>query len=262
MKSQLLKKLKQMVSPYKQPLVYVKHKLYPRQTYSQHGEDIVIQHLLGKIESFIDIGANDGISCSNTFLFALAGAKGLCFEPVSYTFSRLSSLYLFNRQIKCIKSGISNKNRELTIRSEGLLSYITETQDPWGRKNLSQFMSNREDFEEIKVTTLMNWLNCYPEFYQCDLVSLDIEGHELQALQGINFDKFHTKCFIIETMEDKHHQFQAINSLLKDKGYQILIQNCLNTFWFYKDVFDVMGHEKLRETCKTFKGYQIFISDN
>jgi hypothetical protein len=105
----------------------------------------------------------------------------------------------------------------------------------------------------------MNWLNCYPEFYQCDLVSLDIEGHELQALQGIDFGKFHTKCFIIETMGDKHHQFQAINSLLKEKGYQLLIQNSLNTFWFCQDIVDVVSNEKLREVCQNFKDYQIFI---
>jgi FkbM family methyltransferase len=257
MKLPLIKKTKQIVSPYKQPLVYLKHKLYPRQSYSQHQEDIFIENILGKIESFIDIGANDGISCSNTFLFALAGAEGLCIEPVSSNFSRLSLLYFLNKKVKCIKTGISNKSSELEIRSEGLLSYITETQDPWGKENLAKFMTSEENLEKIQVKTLMDCLNDYPKFCQCDLVSLDIEGHELQALQGINFAKFRTKCFIIETMGGKHHQYQAINSLLKKVNYHPVIQNCLNTFWFYKDVRELIGNNKFREICKDFKDYQV-----
>jgi len=57
--------------------VYFKNKIFPKTTYSQHHEDLVTQMLLGKVNRFIDIGANNGISVSNSFLFALDGASGL-----------------------------------------------------------------------------------------------------------------------------------------------------------------------------------------
>jgi hypothetical protein len=51
--------------------------------YSQFGEDrwIVDNLKLPKNGFFIDVGAADGITFSNTYYFEKQGWKGLCFEP-------------------------------------------------------------------------------------------------------------------------------------------------------------------------------------
>jgi|GEM_PF-5534280 len=238
----------------KLPFVYLKNKLFPQKTYAQHNEDIVIQEVIGEIKRFIDIGTNDGMACSNTFLFAIKGANGLCFEPVSQTFYRLSWLYLLNGKIKCIKEGISNIHKEIIIKDEDLLSYIPDTQDPWGQENLSKYMSNKNKFEKINVKPLNYWLEYYPEFQKSDFVSLDIEGHELCALQGIDFSIFQTKCFIIETMGRSHHNYEAIVQLLNENNYQPLLMNKLNTFWFFKGL---VSKEKLKEVSNKFSDYTV-----
>lgn len=154
---------------YKQPLVYLKNKVFAKPTYAQHEEDIVIQKIFGKIESFIDIGAYNGITCSNTFLFSLQGAKGLCFERTSYNFSRLQWLYSLNNKVECVCGGISNSENQVKICTEGILSYIPETQDPWGKENLSEYMSDEKVVETIDLKPLEYWLEKFPYFLHCDI---------------------------------------------------------------------------------------------
>lgn len=217
-------------------LLYWKHKFFPQKTYSQHHEDIVIKRLLGSINRFIDIGANNGFSCSNTFLFALEASQGLCFEPVSSNFSVLFYLYLSNKNIEVIPEGISNAHREEEIQVEGLLSFIPETQDPWGKKTLTSYMSGKQNLETIKLRPLNYWLDVYPEFRSCDFVSLDVEGHELEVLRGIDFSRFSTRLFVIETMQTLHHKYRELTNLLSANGYIPICRNKLNTFYAPKSL--------------------------
>ena len=62
---------------------------FPRPSYSQYGEDEILSDLLGPIDAVVDIGANDGVSGSNTFLFVLRGARALLFEPIPEIFAVL-----------------------------------------------------------------------------------------------------------------------------------------------------------------------------
>jgi len=99
----------------KQLIKYLKSRLIPKRTYAQCNEDLVIQMILGKVLKFIDIGAFNGITLSNTFLFARKGARGLCFEPLFANYFRLKWFYCLNKRIKCIGEGISDKQREVHI---------------------------------------------------------------------------------------------------------------------------------------------------
>jgi hypothetical protein len=63
-------------------------------SFSQAGEDLKIEELIGKVRWFVDIGAHDGLSGSNTLYFALRGAHGLSFEPVHETYTKLRWLML------------------------------------------------------------------------------------------------------------------------------------------------------------------------
>ena len=60
-----------------------------KDSYAQHGEDKLVELLLPNgVNSFVDIGANDGVLFSNTYKFAKMGAKGLCLEPAPRSFRR------------------------------------------------------------------------------------------------------------------------------------------------------------------------------
>ena len=69
-------------------------------TYSQHGEDNLVESILpGGVSSFIDIGANDGVLFSNTFKFAKGGAYGLCVEPSLSSFRKLKLNHIFHPKL-------------------------------------------------------------------------------------------------------------------------------------------------------------------
>ena len=68
-----------------------------KNSYAQHGEDVLVEQLLPKgINSFIDIGANDGVLFSNTFKFAKSGAAGVCVDPSLSTYRKLCLNHLFS----------------------------------------------------------------------------------------------------------------------------------------------------------------------
>src|ERR1039458_9860290 len=98
-------------------------------SFSQAGEDLIVENLLRTVEFFVDIGANDGISGSNTFYFALRGAHGICFEPVSETYTKLRWLYLLNPRVRTVQCGISDKSRTAEIVAADFLSSLPETED-------------------------------------------------------------------------------------------------------------------------------------
>src|SRR3989344_9673220 len=64
-----------------------------KNSYSQRGEDIVIDHLLKhkKIGFYIDVGANDPIRFSNTNRFYKRGWTGINIEPDVVCFEKIRS---------------------------------------------------------------------------------------------------------------------------------------------------------------------------
>ena len=60
-------------------------------SYSQHGEDLVIDNILGHKTrgSFVDVGAYDPININNTYRFYKRGWRGINIEPNPEKFSTL-----------------------------------------------------------------------------------------------------------------------------------------------------------------------------
>jgi FkbM family methyltransferase len=81
---------------------------------SQYGQDRVAFELLKKQKSgtFIDIGANDGLSLSNSLLFEKNGWTGVCVEPNPVIFEDLSN----SRNCECLNACISD--------SDGIVSFL------------------------------------------------------------------------------------------------------------------------------------------
>ena len=193
-----------------------------KNSYAQHDEDRLIELLLpGGVNSFIDIGANDGVLFSNRFKFAKKGANGLCIEPSRNSFRKLRLNHLFHPKVKCIHSAVSNTNGHIFLNEDGYestLSYVSK--------------SKKNNAYSVKCQTFDKILEKYPEFLEVDLLTVDVEGHEREVLDTLTNDKFKAKVIILES--DKNR----IKDLLKNdflKIYRSEYINVVNTVLINKD---------------------------
>ena len=75
--------------------------------YSQFGQDQFVHKTFFQEKTkgyFVDIGAHDGVTFSNSKFFEELGWEGICIEPNPKVFPILEN----NRKCKCIKKAISN----------------------------------------------------------------------------------------------------------------------------------------------------------
>lgn len=196
----------------------------PDASFSQYHEDIITSLLIGKVRSFIDIGANDGILYSNTFLHACRGASGLLFEPVRSTFQLCKKAHKHHKDVHCIHSAIGENSGFATITINGY-SGLFSTIGTLVKGNPSETSGT----ERIEIHTLEKWLSRWNQFREVDLLSVDVEGHEPEVFAGIDFERFSAKVIITETDDEDQKKVDQVRSLLSDRGYIPILKTPFNT---------------------------------
>jgi FkbM family methyltransferase len=190
-----------------------------KESYAQHGEDLLVEQLLGEIESFIDIGANDGVLFSNTFKFAKKGARGLCVEPSRKSFRKLKLNHLFHRKVRCIHSAASCQSGYLYLKEEGYES------------TLSQVHSDASlGSGKVLAFTLDELIRRHSGFNKVDLLSIDVEGHEESVLRGTQ-KPMQAKIIILET--DKS-DLESLCRLPALKEHRPVFTNGVNLIFTWK----------------------------
>ena len=190
-------------------------------SYSQVGQDLFVINYFGNDYKgiFIDIGANDGITFSNTKLLEEFEWTGICIEPIKKTFDKLVK----NRNCICHNIAIDNFNGtkkflELNGYSE-MLSGIIDNFDP---KHLERI--NREIVQhggnKIEIEINVKKFSDVIDLIDIDYISIDVEGSELNILKSIDFNKHKIKIFGIEN--NYPETFSEIENFLKLYNYTIL----------------------------------------
>ena len=162
---------------------------------------------LKKDDVFIDVGAHVGYY--SLLSAKIVGAKGkiLCFEPNNDNFKILNeniSLNKFN-QIKYFEIGLSDYNGEAQF-------YINPFND--GGSSLTKFTYPELELVTIKVAKLDTLIKDIA-LNKIDLIKIDVEGHQMKTLKGMEYtlQKFHPK--IIVEFNDAVSREELINYLLK-----------------------------------------------
>ena len=188
-----------------------------KESYSQHGEDILVERLFPNgVRSFIDIGANDGVLFSNTYKFAKQGAKGVCIEPSPKAFLKLKLNHLIHPRLKCLQAAVSNKPGHIFLKEDGY------------EETLSKVYPNPVPKScKVATVTFDDILKRYPKFTEIDLLSIDVEGHEKEVLEGLNNKSFIAKVIIIES--DKCGSFH-----FSENNYIPFLTNGINIIYLHK----------------------------
>ena len=210
-----------------------------KDSYSQIGQDLqVINHYKNKENGyFIDVGANDGVTLSNTYLLEQKyGWTGICIEPLPSAFKKLEGVR--NKSTICINKAVTDVTGQIvkfSVAEQDLLSGITEHLSNHRAEQIKKSPLQLIDVETITLTDILDQNNA-PSFIE--YMSLDTEGTELMILNGLDFDKYKIGYINLEH-NWKEPQRTQIKKLLESKGYQYLRQNQWDDDYIYPN-FDTL----------------------
>lgn len=186
---------------------------------SQAGQDQYVNEIFFKNKRngvFIDIGAHDGVSYSNTWFYEkILGWTGICIECNPQIYNLLAK----NRSCTCICGCISDIEGSVKFRQvdgHNLLSGIESKLDAMDKIRLENLNAN---FNIIDVPSYrLNNILEKNKIYYADFLSLDVEGGELDILKTIDFDRFYISIITVEN----NYQKPDIALFLESKGFRFI----------------------------------------
>jgi FkbM family methyltransferase len=156
---------------------------------------------------FVELGANDGVSQSNTLYFEKYRRwKGLLVEPAPHNYLKCRANRSPSNSIHCAACvSFGYKGEFVRIAYSNLMStplgLATDIADPLAHARSGKaFLGQSEDVFEYGAVarTLNDLLGEAGAPATIDFLSLDVEGAELEVLQGIDHDAYRFKFMLVE----------------------------------------------------------------
>ncbi len=170
-------------------------------SYSQYEQDIYILNNFFQTKkdgTFVDIGAHDGVTLSNSLLFEELGWSGICIEPLPKIFEQLKQ----NRKCKCINGVISDKD-ELYVEFcaiEGYSEMLSGILDNYDERHKTRILHESNTFnctrQKLKIPNFK--FNNVVDFNHIDLLDIDTEGNELEILKTIDYNRYTIDLILVE----------------------------------------------------------------
>jgi FkbM family methyltransferase len=206
-------------------------------SYSQFNEDVMIATALATFSKpfshfFVDVGANNGQSWSNSRLFGEAGWKLLLIEPLPKFAQDCREFYADNENAMVVESAISASRGDVSF-------YVTDEPD----RDLLQMGSSLSlegvpfglKSKEITVRTepLLDVLTRFSVPNRYGVLSVDAEGHDLDVLETADFATFRPAVVCVEMIYGDEN-YRMIDSSLCKNGYGYLTSSPANAVYIDK----------------------------
>lgn len=188
--------------------------------FSQYGQDLYLSALLfkflGKRDAyFFDVGCNDPIRFSNSYFFEkFFGFKTIAIDPLIEYQKKWSS---HRPGAKFIPVAVGDEEGVSVLHVPDINSMYDDMFS--SIKSIDSKVSHTCSVQRVvECRTLENifeslGIDCV------DIISIDVEGFEMNVLKGINFEKVSIKCFLVENNTKSLFGADDVREYLKGKGY-------------------------------------------
>jgi len=199
-----------------------------RISYAQQGEDLVVKSLCERLEvvlrTYLDIGANDPILGSNTYLSYLDGARGVLVEPNP----------LHCRKLRSVRPGDTVLEVGIGPGEEAFADYymIGDADHDGGdcntfsKQDADRFVAEskgRWRIMEVRKIPLVSVNRVMEERLggAPDFLSTDTEGLDFDILRSLDFDRFRPAIVCAEVLAEGGRIESRIPELMTSKGYSM-----------------------------------------
>jgi len=173
---------------------------------------------------FIEAGANDGYSQSNTyFLEKRRKWSGILVEGIPELFERARKQRPNSVVYNCALVSSDFPDSTVTMHYANLMSVVEgslktdEAQDRHIRDGLDVQHLDRSYSVTVPARTLESILDEHPNLPNIDFFSLDVEGYELNVLKGMNLARYKPKYILVEA-----RFFEEVSSFLQSYSYEMI----------------------------------------
>lgn len=188
-------------------------------------EKRLVREFLGETRgAFVEVGANHPFIGSQSYHLELAGWRGILVEPLE----ALAGILRRERplahvcQCVCTRPG-SPDTLTLHIPTEHGFATVEPNKDDFGIRYLRSEQVSARTLDQV----IDDWRKATRDETRIRLVSVDVEGHELDVLLGFSLDRHRPDLILIEDkLQDlsKHRH-------LAGRGYRLVRRTGLNNWY-------------------------------
>ena len=201
---------------------------YTKKSYSISNVDLIIDRMFSKVEKgvFIDLGCNHPIKFNNTYLLYKRGWRGINIDLDKESIDEFNKIRDKDYNVQSLISTNIGEEKEIYYyHSRSAINTLS-------KELLEQRKTKKDSIKILKETTntLENIIEKSPfKNQKINLLSIDIENHEYEALKNFNFTKFRIDVIVIEIHDLRQKKLeiynQSLDFVVNSKIYKLLTNN-------------------------------------
>jgi FkbM family methyltransferase len=167
------------------------------QYFGQLGEDYLLWHFFDFKKSgfFLDIGAYDGVTISNSKSFEDQGWTGICVEPHPDYFVACQQMRRRTVHAACVSG--PEQTIGLRIDCSGLFSG-TKPDETHATRIYSRVGAGHPEYRMVTVPAVRAANLLLPTDPPIDFASIDVEGTEIDVLEGLDLARNRPRVLLME----------------------------------------------------------------
>ena len=219
---------------------------YSKKSFSISSVDLIIGRLFSNFNCgiYLDIGCNHPIKYNNTYLLYKKGWKGINVDLDSESIKQFNLMRKNDHNVNALVTSKDNEEKDLYFyHKRSAINTIS--------KVLAEKRENKpKKIKKLKGVSINTIINDSPfQNKKINLLSIDIENYEFEALKEFNFAKYNIDVIVSEVTDIDSSKFVLYNNSLEkitnSKIYELLTRNNYKLInWVNSDLVFVNKNSK------------------
>jgi FkbM family methyltransferase len=206
-------------------------------SYASFGEDRVLSKYLKEMDgSYIDVGAGAPVNGSNTYMFYERGWRGITIDPII----SLTKLHQKKRPLD------KQINACVTDQKDTLIEFYQFAADDFSTNSINRVSELRQIgiFPKLKYSVPNISLRdvahfCNPKMPT--LLSIDVEGGELNVLKSNNWDSCRPRVIAVEEWNSPIYSNTEVRMYLESLDYRLTSRCFLTSIYVHLKYLQSIG---------------------